>query len=113
MPDPTTGPVASEPAAPSRGRFAASVAGYVLLRFLLLAVVAVLVYVVGLLVGVRVPPIVALLFSGVASTPLSWLLFNKYSAKVGAGMARADSRRRSERASLRAQLAEEGELKDS
>lgn len=78
-----------------------------LLRFALLLVVAALIYGIGQLVGVAVPPIVALLFAGVASMPLSWLLFNRYNAKIGAGMAEADSRRRSERAALRAQLAGE------
>ncbi|MGL6237096.1 MAG: DUF4229 domain-containing protein [Segniliparus sp.] len=107
MSDPTTGPAAS-----GKGRFAASVAGYLLMRFALLVVVAALVYGIGRLIGVEVPVIVALLFSGVASMPLSWLLFNRYSAKVGSGMAEADAHRRSERATLRAQLAGEGQSKD-
>ncbi|ADG98150.1 conserved hypothetical protein [Segniliparus rotundus DSM 44985] len=77
------------------------------MRFGLLAVVAALVWGVGRLMGVHVPVVVALLFAGVASMPLSWLLFKQFNVNIGAAMAQADGRRRSERAALRAQLAGE------
>jgi hypothetical protein len=77
------------------------------MRFGLLVAVAALVWGIGRLMGVHVPVVVALLFAGVASMPLSWLLFKQFNVKVGAEMAQADDRRRSERAALRAQLAGE------
>lgn len=80
------------------GNLAVNLALYLLARFALVAVIAVV------LVLFKVPALVAVIIASVVGFPLGLLLFRRLNARVVAGLAVRGERRKAEREKLRAEL---------
>ena len=93
----------SEHTNPGRG-LAASLGLYTLARLLLVAVIAAVIVGGGLLFGVQVPILVALVFAVLIALPLSLVLFKNLRRQVNEGIAAVDEKRRRDKAELRAKL---------
>ncbi|MFE3321428.1 DUF4229 domain-containing protein [Nocardia sp. NPDC059195] len=85
-------------------RLVRNLALYTLARLGLVVAIAALIVGIAKLVGVDVPVIVAALFALLVAMPLSLTLFKKLRVKVNEDIAVVDSRRRQDKAQLRARL---------
>ncbi|MFD4353819.1 DUF4229 domain-containing protein [Nocardia sp. NPDC058519] len=85
-------------------RLVRNLALYTLARLGLVVAIAALIVGIAKLVGVDVPIIVAALFALLVAMPLSLTLFKKLRVKVNEDIAVVDSRRRQDKAQLRARL---------
>lgn len=93
----------------SARRAVADIAVYAAARLLLVAVLSVVIYGVGRLVGVRdFPPIVAVLFALVIALPLGIWVFAPLRRRATASVEAVSERRRRDRAQLRARLRGDG-----
>jgi hypothetical protein len=89
----------------SAGRVAVDVLLYAAARLILVVVLSAAIYGVARLLGVtEFPVVVAVLFALIIALPLGIWLFSPLRRRATAGLARADERRRRDRAQLRARL---------
>ncbi|RJO76534.1 DUF4229 domain-containing protein [Nocardia panacis] len=85
-------------------RLARNLALYTLARLGLVAVLAVVIWLLARAVQVDIPMIVAILFALIIALPLSLTLFKRLRARVNEDIAQVDEKRRRDKAQLRARL---------
>lgn len=96
------------------GSFPARLLLYTVFRVLLVVALTAAIIGIGLLIGLRVPILVAVLFSLIIAAPASFLIGKKLRGTVLNDLMSVDSRRRKERHTLQAQLrAQEPDSEDT